>query len=74
MEEIQSNIIIQGDALTELKKLPDESIDCCMSSPPYWALRDYGVEGQLGLEPTYLNCIKFNAEAVKQGLKEVCVC
>lgn len=44
--------IVVGDALTELKKLPDESVHCCVSSPPYWGLRDYGVSGQLGLEPT----------------------
>lgn len=44
--------IIQGDALTVLKTLPDEFIDCCVTSPPYWGLRDYGVEGQLGLEKT----------------------
>ena len=47
------NKIIQGEALEELKKLKSESIDCVMTSPPYWALRDYGVEGQLGLEPTF---------------------
>jgi len=46
------NTIICGDSLTELKKLPDESIDCCITSPPYWGLRDYGVSGQLGLEKT----------------------
>jgi site-specific DNA-methyltransferase (adenine-specific) len=45
--------LIQGDALSELKKLPDESVNCCVTSPPYWALRDYGVKGQLGLEPTF---------------------
>jgi len=39
--------------LEELKKLPDESVNMCITSPPYWALRDYGVEGQLGLEPTF---------------------
>jgi DNA modification methylase len=44
--------IIQGDALTVLKTLPDEFIDCCVTSPPYWGLRDYGVECQLGLEKT----------------------
>ena len=44
--------IINGDCLTELKRLPDESINCCITSPPYWGLRDYGVEGQLGLEST----------------------
>jgi len=42
--------IICGDALTELKKLPGESVHCCVTSPPYWGLRDYGVPGQIGLE------------------------
>ena len=44
--------IIQGDALTELRKLPSDSVHCCVCSPPYWGLRDYGVAGQLGLEET----------------------
>jgi DNA modification methylase len=44
--------IIVGDALAELKKLPSDSVDCCVTSPPYWGLRDYGVEGQLGMERT----------------------
>jgi DNA modification methylase len=39
-----------GDALTILKTRPDQSVHCCVTSPPYWNLRDYGVEGQLGLE------------------------
>lgn len=46
------NQIIQGDCLSVLKKLPDQSVHCCVTSPPYWGLRDYGVEGQLGLEQT----------------------
>jgi DNA modification methylase len=45
-------MIICGDALVELRKLPDESVNCCVTSPPYWGLRDYGVPGQLGLEKT----------------------
>ena len=44
--------IINCDCLTELKKLPDESVHCCVTSPPYWGLRDYGVDGQIGLEKT----------------------
>jgi DNA modification methylase len=44
--------ILIGDALTELRKLPADSVDCCVTSPPYWGLRDYGVSGQLGMEPT----------------------
>lgn len=42
--------ILQGDALTQLRTLPDESVHCCVSSPPYWNLRDYGHPGQIGLE------------------------
>ena len=45
--------IIHGDALTKLKELESETIDCCITSPPYWALRDYKTDGQLGLEPTF---------------------
>lgn len=42
--------IICGDCLEQLEKLPSETVDCCITSPPYYGLRDYGVEGQLGLE------------------------
>ena len=49
----QINNIVQEDSLEVLKILESESIDCVITSPPYWALRDYGVEGQLGLEPTF---------------------
>lgn len=52
MREIPVNQIVQGDVLEVLKDWPDESIDCIITSPPYWGLRDYGVEGQLGLEKT----------------------
>lgn len=44
--------ILQGDCLEVLKTLPDESVHCSVSSPPYWRQRDYGVAGQLGLERT----------------------
>lgn len=39
-----------GDALEVLRDLPDASVDCCVTSPPYFGLRDYGVDGQMGLE------------------------
>jgi len=42
--------LYQDDALTAMKRMKDDSIDMCMCSPPYWSLRDYGIEGQLGLE------------------------
>jgi DNA modification methylase len=45
--------IIQGNALDKLKEIKTESINCIVTSPPYWGLRDYGVEGQLGLEKTF---------------------
>lgn len=44
--------IWNGDALSVLRGLPDESVDCCVTSPPYWGLRDYGHKRQLGLEST----------------------
>jgi DNA modification methylase len=44
--------ILTGDALTVLRTLPDASVNCCVTSPPYYGLRDYGMEGQIGLEET----------------------
>jgi len=44
------NQIIQGDVLDCLKNIPDQSVQCVVTSPPYWGLRDYNVSGQLGLE------------------------
>ena len=46
------NSIICGDALETLKKFPDESINCCITSPPYYGLRDYHKENQIGREAT----------------------
>ncbi len=40
------------DVLDDLRMLPDNCVHCCVTSPPYWGLRDYGVDGQLGLEKT----------------------
>lgn len=52
------NHIYCGDALEVLKTFPDEFVSCVMTSPPYWGLRDYGVEGQLGLESDYIEYIE----------------
>lgn len=49
---MERNKIFNGDCLAVLKTFPDNSIDCCVTSPPYYALRDYGINGQLGLEET----------------------
>jgi DNA modification methylase len=42
--------VLVGDCRQRLAELPERSIHCCITSPPYWGLRDYGVAGQLGLE------------------------
>lgn len=44
--------ILTGDVRDRLKQLPDNSVHCVVTSPPYWGLRDYGVAGQIGLEPS----------------------
>ena len=44
--------ILIGDVIDCLRSLPDACVQCVVTSPPYWGLRDYGVEGQIGLEPT----------------------
>lgn len=46
------DVIIQSDCIEGMKALPSKSVHCCVTSPPYFGLRDYGVEGQLGLEDT----------------------
>ena len=52
MTRLPEVTILQGDCLERLKALPDGSVHCCVTSPPYWGLRDYGVDGQIGLEKT----------------------
>lgn len=46
------NTVVEGDWIEVLRKLPNESVHCVVTSPPYWALRDYGADGQLGRERT----------------------
>ena len=50
-DELQ-NTVLCGDALEMLKRLPDECVQMCVTSPPYYGLRDYGAEGQIGCEQT----------------------
>ena len=66
------NEILNVDALTGIKGLPNSSVDCCVTSPPYWALRDYGVKGQIGQETTpkeYVNKLRQIFEEVRRVLK-----
>lgn len=70
---MQLNKIYNGNALDVLKTFPDESVDMVITSPPYWALRDYGAEGQLGLESTfqeYINKLCDIFDEVKRVLKK----
>ena len=75
--DMEINKIYDGDCLKILKTFPDESINCCVTSPPYWALRDYGVDGQLGLEQTfteYVNKLCNVFDEVKRVLKKNGTC
>lgn len=64
--------ILCGDSLEVLKTLPDESVNCCVTSPPYYALRDYGMDGQIGQEQTpeeYVNKLVLLFREVRRVLK-----
>jgi len=50
--ETDKGVLYLGNCLEIMKQLPENSVDTCITSPPYWGLRDYGVDGQLGLEKT----------------------
>lgn len=49
---LSRSVILAGDALTALSRLPDASVQCVVTSPPYWGLRDYNRPEQIGLEPS----------------------
>ena len=71
------NQILCGHSLEILKTFPNECIDMVITSPPYWTLRDYGMSGQLGLEPTfqeYLANLKAIFREVKRMLKQQGTC
>ncbi len=65
--------ILTGDSLERLKSLPDAAINTCVTSPPYYGLRDYGVDGQIGLEETpeqYINRLVEVFREVKRVLRD----
>ena len=65
--------LYHGDALDILKQLDGESVQCVVTSPPYWGLRDYGVDGQIGLEKTpqeYVSKLVALFREVKRVLKD----
>ena len=74
---MEVNKIIEGNCLTILKTLPDNSVDCCITSPPYWGLRDYGHEEQLGSEKhfkDFVNNLCNVFDEIKRVLKDTGTC
>ena len=66
-----------GDWIEQLRTLPDESVHCCVTSPPYWGLRDYGVAGQCGLEASlaeFLAKLVAGFEEVRRVLRKDGTC
>ncbi len=65
--------ILTGDALEQLKTIPDGIVNTCVTSPPYYGLRDYGVDGQIGLEETpeqYINKLVAVFREVRRVLRD----
>ncbi|KKM16150.1 hypothetical protein LCGC14_1688780 [marine sediment metagenome] len=67
---METDKVYHGDCINTMKLWPDGCVHCCVTSPPYWALRDYGTEGQLGLEKTPEEYIE-KMVAVFQEVKRV---
>ena len=74
---METNKIYTGNSIEVLKSFPDKSIDCCITSPPYWGLRDYGHEEQLGSETHFKDFVINLAnifDEVKRVLKDTGTC
>lgn len=70
---VDDSIIFEGDAFQVLQRLPSNIVQTVVTSPPYWGLRDYGIKGQIGLEPTlpqFLNRLVAVFNEVKRILKD----
>ena len=70
---LDDSLIIESDAILALQKLPSESVQCIVTSPPYWGLRDYGIDGQIGLEQQlqqYINKLVAVFSEAKRVLKK----
>jgi DNA modification methylase len=64
------NKIIVGDVRDKLKTLPDKSVQCVVTSPPYWGLRDYKNDNQIGLEKTFTEYVK-NLTSIFNEVKRI---
>jgi site-specific DNA-methyltransferase (adenine-specific) len=70
--DLSDSTIVEGDVRMALERLPAESVQCVVTSPPYWGLRDYGIDGQIGLEPTlagFIQALTAVFASVKRVLK-----
>lgn len=70
---IDDSVIFEGDALNVLHRIPSASVQCVVTSPPYWGLRDYGINNQIGLEPSlhqFLNRLISIFSEIKRVLKD----
>jgi DNA modification methylase len=61
------NKLITGDCLEEMKNIPDNSVDCIITSPPYYGMRDYGSDAQIGLEKNPEEYIKKLAKVFREA-------
>ena len=66
------SLIICGDAKDELKKFPDNYFQCCITSPPYWGLRDYGIARQIGAEPSLDDYINNLVDIFREVRRTLC--
>ena len=70
--KLDDSLIMEGDAVHALQRMPSNSVRCVVTSPPYWGLRDYGYDGQIGLEetlPQFINHLVAVFSEVKRVLK-----
>lgn len=71
--QAQGSVLAQGDALAVLSSMPARSVQTVVTSPPYWSLRDYGIDGQIGLEETlyaYIDSLADLFDQVHRVLKD----
>lgn len=66
------SLIICGDAKDELKKFPDNYFQCCITSPPYWGLRDYGIPRQIGAESSLDDYINNLVDIFREVRRALC--
>ncbi len=68
--QVKESLLLEGDVSEALPLLPDASVQCIITSPPYWGLRDYGIRGQIGLEPTLATYV-FKLTALFSELRRI---